>query len=172
MKGMAGTEVESELERLHPASFAWALNCCQRDREVAEDVLQTSYLKILEGRALFDGKSTFKTFLFAVIRRTAAEFRRRNFLRRLKLSRWALWNLAPFDAADPEKQAETSQRHEALTLALAKLARRQREVLELVLSHDLTLQEAADTLGISVGSVRLHYERGKKRLAKELITRP
>ena len=31
-----------------------------------------------------------------------------------------------------------------------------------------TLQEAADTLGIAVGSVRLHYERAKRRLAKEL----
>ncbi|HEX6836121.1 MAG TPA: sigma factor, partial [Polyangia bacterium] len=63
----------SELAELHPASFAWALTCCGFDRQEAEDVLQTAYLKILDGRARFDGRSTFKTWLFAVVRHTAAD---------------------------------------------------------------------------------------------------
>jgi DNA-directed RNA polymerase specialized sigma24 family protein len=29
----------------------------------------------------------------------------------------------------------------------------------------MTVQEAADTLSISAGSARVHYDRGKKRLA-------
>ena len=57
--------------------------CCGRNRERAEDVLQTSYLKILDGRARFRERSSFKTFLFGVIRRTAAEERRRTAINRL-----------------------------------------------------------------------------------------
>ncbi|HEY0782449.1 MAG TPA: sigma factor, partial [Thermoanaerobaculia bacterium] len=81
-------EIESELERLHAASYAWALGRCGRDREEAEDVLQESYVKLLDGRARFAGGSSFKTFLFGVIRRTAAERRRRTWVRRNLLAAW------------------------------------------------------------------------------------
>ena len=82
---MDPTEAQRELEQLHSASFGWAMACCQRERELAEDVLQNAYLKVLDGRARFDGRAGFKTWFFAVIRRTAADERRRSVLRRLKL---------------------------------------------------------------------------------------
>ena len=78
---MTPAEIEGELERLHTAGFAWAMACCGRRKEEAEDVLQTSYLKILDGHARFAGRSSFQTFLFGVIRRTAAEERRRSAVR-------------------------------------------------------------------------------------------
>src|SRR5258705_6909899 len=80
-------ELTAELERLHCSSFGWALSCCRRDREEAEEVLQASYLKLLEGRARFDGRASLKTFLFGVIRRTASEQRRRPALQFLLLHR-------------------------------------------------------------------------------------
>src|SRR5438067_12069460 len=46
---MSPEALELELDRLHPAAFGWALACCGGDRAAAEDALQTSYLKILDG---------------------------------------------------------------------------------------------------------------------------
>ncbi len=155
---MAPSEIEDELERLHVAGFAWALACCGRDREEAEDVLQASYLKVLDGRAKFEGHSSLKTFLFGVIRRTASEVRRRNALRRLFLADWGRrQDHAP--AAPPEERL-------TLLSALARLPRRQRQVLELVFYLGMTVEEAAETLAISVGSARVHYDRGKRLVAK------
>src|SRR6266436_8495073 len=79
-------DFKAELERLHGCSFGWALNCCRRDATEAEEVLQTVYLKILEGKARFRGESSLKTWLFAVIRKTAATEYRRTLLRRLRLT--------------------------------------------------------------------------------------
>jgi RNA polymerase sigma-70 factor (ECF subfamily) len=157
------TDIEIELERLHPAGFAWAMACCGRRREEAEDVLQASYLKILDGRARFAGRSAFKTFLFGVIRRTAAEERRRTALMRVFFE----------DRREPEAPEEAVAPAERLALraALGRLSRRQREILELVFSMGMTVEEAAETLSVSVGSARVHYDRGKKRLAALLAGR-
>jgi RNA polymerase sigma-70 factor (ECF subfamily) len=156
-------ELEAELERLHRTSYAWSLSCCRGDREEAEDVLQESYLKTLDGRARFAGTSSFKTFLFGVVRRTAAERRRHAWLRRLSL---ASWSRSHVGAPQPPDRAETRSSH--LGDALARLAARQREVLDLVFGHGMTVEEAARTLGISAGSARQHYDRGKKRLREAL----
>jgi RNA polymerase sigma-70 factor (ECF subfamily) len=155
---MTPAETEVELERLHEAGFAWALACCGRRREEAEDVLQASYLKILEGKARFAGYSSFKTFLFGVIRRTASEERRKSALRGLFLGTWTRRDEAPACEAGPAERL-------ALQAALSRLPRRQRQVLDLVFSMGMTVQEAAETLALSVGSARVHYDRAKRRLA-------
>ena len=156
-RAMERAELEQQLEALHPASFAWALACCDRDRNDAEDVLQTVYVKIFDGKARFDGRAAFRTWLFAVIRNTAAAQRRTRWFRMFAWQR--------DDQESAEHELVRSERAAALVAALARLARRQREVLELVFYHDMTIEQAGATLGISVGSARVHYERGKKRLA-------
>jgi len=151
--------LEREIERLHQACFAWALGCCRWDRQEAEDVLQTTYLKVMDGRARYDGRASVKTWLFAIIRKTAADARRRWFLRRRG---WA----APTPAVDDAERSADRARARA---ALASLSRRQREVLDLVFFHDLTIEEAARVMAVSLGSARVHYERGKARL-RDLLT--
>src|SRR5713101_9591179 len=79
-------ELKAELEQYHAACFGWALSCCRRDRAEAEEVLQTVYLKILEGKARFRGEANLKTWLFAVIRNTAISEHRRSLLRGLRLT--------------------------------------------------------------------------------------
>jgi RNA polymerase sigma factor (sigma-70 family) len=156
---MTPADIRAEFERLHPAGFAWSMACCGRNRQTAEDVLQTSYLKILDGRARFEGRSTFKTFLFGVIRRTAAEDRRRTALAGLFLFR----DRKP--AAGATDGDSGSVERLAFKTEIARLPRRQREVLELVLAFGMTLKESAEALSISPGSASVHYDRGKKRLA-------
>ncbi len=158
-------ELERELETLHPASFAWALGCCGRDRDEAEEVLQDVYVKIFEGKARFDGYSTLKTWLFAVIRKTVASQRRRHWLRAHMLRERIR---PPTESETTHQRVERAERTAALVRALNGLARRQREILELVFYHEMTIQHAAETVGISVGAARVHYQRGKKNLATHL----
>ncbi|MBC7790042.1 MAG: RNA polymerase sigma factor [Anaerolineae bacterium] len=166
---MERSDLEAQLERHHEACYGWALTCCRWDRSEAEDVLNSSYLKVIDGRASYGSRSTFKTWLFGVIRRTAAEHRRRSLLHRL-WSGGSLDNIpetadpAP-DAASMLRSAESSER---LVAALGMLPPRQREVLHLVFYQDLTIAEAAQVLGVSVGTARTHYERGKTRLRSTL----
>ena len=165
---MESSELKTQLERYQRESYGWALACCSRDTAEAENVLQAVYLKILESKARFDGRAAFKTWLFSVIRRTAADARRRKFFRSLKLVGYAQGESR---AAREESLDETIYRSEVSTLfrrALDALPKRQMEVLQLVFYHDLSLSEAAQVMCVSVGSARTHYERGKKRLRRLL----
>lgn len=151
--------LEDELEVLHPASFAWALACCGRRADDAEEVLQTVYLKVIEGKARYDGRSTLKTWLFSVIRRTAAgHFRWRRVRERLRL-------VASPDPPAAMQRLEREETAEQIVRALARLSTRQREVIELVFYHDMTIEDAAAAMAVSIGSARVHYHRGKQRLA-------
>jgi len=162
-------ELKAELETLHSASFGWALNCCRRDRAEAEEVLQTVYLKILEGKACFRGEASLKTWLFAVIRKTAIGEHRKNLLRKL---RWSDSSEQETILVSPLEQPgvafEKSETQALFQNALKSLPRRQREALHLVFYQDLSLSEAAIVMGISIGSARQHYERGKKRVREFL----
>jgi len=160
--------LQDELERMHTASFGWALLCCNHRRDEAEEVLQTTYLKILEGRAMFGGESSLRTWLFGVIRRTAAEQRRRRWMRLQIFDRWQAGLPVPPHAPDPEHLASASENSRNLLQALAVLSARQRQVLHLVFYQDLTVEEAAQVLSLNLGTARTHFERGKRQLRKML----
>ena len=165
---MDSAELRANLERHHRESYGWALACCARNQADAESVLQTAYLKVLEGKARFDGKSAFKTWLFAIIRRTAADDRRRRWWRGFGLLGDAEHNECASSAEHPDEMVYRSEIQQAFRRALSQLPVRQREVLHLVFYHDLSLAEAAEVMSISLGSVRTHYDRGKQRL-RELM---
>ena len=158
------SELKEELEKLHQASFGWALNCCRPDRVDAEEVLQTVYLKILQGKAIYRGESQLRTWLFSVIRKTAISERRKRVLRSLI----TISELDNKPSSQPEVELERSEMQQRFQHALAQLPRRQRETLHLVFYQDLSLSEAAEVMNISVGSARRHYERGKQRLREAL----
>ena len=162
---MNDADLRGQLESLHSESFGWALACCRRDRDDAEEVLQMAYLAVLDGRAQYHGRSAFRTWLFGVIRLTALSLRHRRWLRRELLIR----NTHRVDASAEHEALDAGliQRDCAARLqrALEQLSERQRSLLQLVFYHGLTVDDAAETLGISVGSARTHYARGKAKLA-------
>jgi len=167
---MDGAELRAELEKHHHQAYAWALSCCSRDPVAAEETLQKAYLKILDGSARFGGKASLKTWLFALIRNTAAdEFRHRS-RDRAKLIEYEQRAEPLIPIERPDEKMERSQVRDSLAQALAGLPARQQEILRLVFYHDLSLSEAAAVMGISLGTARTHYERGKDRLRRWLET--
>jgi RNA polymerase sigma-70 factor (ECF subfamily) len=158
-------ELERELARLHAECWGWALSCVGRDRSAAEDALQSAYLRVLSDKAKFRGKSSFKSWVFGIIRMTAFEELRRG-QRAVSAESEILAESDPRPGADVK--AEQRERAEVLRAGLDRLSPRQREVLQLVFYHEMTIEEAAAVMQISLGSARTHYDRAKKALAERL----
>jgi RNA polymerase sigma-70 factor (ECF subfamily) len=160
-----GATLAARIHALHATCFGWAMSCCGNRREEAEDLLQDVYVSALENGLRFNGDSTLRTWLFGVIRHKARSRLRRERLRELLGIRNAARIDAPTAMSSPDADLAASERRETTRRALDQLPQRQRQVVLLVFYHDMTLEESAGVLGISVGSTRVHYDRGKRRLA-------
>jgi len=150
------------LALLHAEAWSWAVSCCRGDRQGAHDVLHDAYVQILSGRAIFKRRSSFKTWVFGVIRVVAMATRRRRLLRDFLFE-----SIGPFaeSVAAPEPARHAPPR---LLAAMRALPRRQNEIVTLVFAHDLTLEEAAGIMNISIGAARRHHARAKEKLRAAL----
>ena len=137
-------------------------------------MLQEAYLRVLDGRAEFAGRSSHKTWFFAVIKRVAMDVQRtqkRRYRLNLHMVATDQTGAAQCQSDQSDLQAESMSRDESvqqLQQALMQISVRQREVLHLVFYAERTLEDAAEILHISLGSARTHYHRGKERLAELL----
>ena len=152
------------LEAIHIQLYGWALTRCGFDRSAAEDLIQEAYVAVLSGAARFDNKSSLKTFLFGVVQNLARS-RIRQIASRMRL-------ITTYTAgADEQGQDEARMDDRAscqVWKAVEALPARQRDVTELVFCRDMTIEEAAAVMGVSVGTGRVHYDRAKKALAGRL----
>jgi RNA polymerase sigma factor (sigma-70 family) len=149
----------------HAAAYAWALSLTGYDAAEAADVMQQSYLVIVEGRARYERRSSLRTWLFGVVRNTALRQHRRNRQHVALVSRFAA---EPAQSPAQNGEASVDGGDRALAAALTSLPRRQRDVLELVVYSEFTLEECAQVLGISLGSARTHYHRAKAAIRAKL----
>lgn len=134
-------------------------------------MLQQSYAHLIDGSARFDGASTLKTWLFAVIRNVARQHARRYLFSMRLFSARTDPDAVRIDAAETaatDIDARQSERRRRVSSALSALSVQQRETLELTFYHDLTIEQAARVMGISIGAARVHYERGKRAMAARL----
>jgi RNA polymerase sigma-70 factor (ECF subfamily) len=155
----------SALSELHEGAWQWACHQLHGDTDAADEVMQTVYVMLLEGRAHFNNRSSLKTWLYAVIRNAC-----RRHHRDLARQRLWLWRQAQTSTTEQASDAGDSRSllddavSPRMSQALQNLPPRQRDVIELTILGEFTLADCAQILGLRIGSVRTHYHRAKENL--------
>ena len=155
-----------DLQALHDDAYHWTLSLCNYNVSEAEEILQIAYIEVLDGKAVFNGEAKLKTWWFAVIRNIAMQYFRR-LTRQLHHMYGTLTyrgDNAEIETLD-EKLCET-QRNQHILDSINKLPQRQKEIIQLVFYRNLTIEEAAIVMGLSIGTARMHYQRAKKGLKR------
>lgn len=155
---MNRTQLDLILKTYHREAYIWARQCCAFDDEMAKDVLQQVYLKILEGKAKLKEVEKAKTWLFTIIRYTAIDQLR-------QLGKLVSLDDS-FEVEDFKEEIDQTD-YQAIIQLLPKM---QQEVILMVFYHQMTIEQSAEVLQIGLGTARTHYDRGKKKL-KDLITK-
>ncbi|OJJ17443.1 hypothetical protein BKI52_26590 [marine bacterium AO1-C] len=163
-------QIRKLLENHHQESFAWALRCCGGKHAEAEDLLQSSYLKILEAKARYRFReASFKTWLFTVIRNTAVDFYRKKMPHVVEINEILYQQTKHTQSLDNGQMGlEAQETQQVFQQILQQLSTQQQQVLHLVFYQEMSIEEAAKVMRVTIGTARTHYERGKKQLRKRL----
>lgn len=143
-----------------------------RHGEVADDLVEHTFVELLEGHATIrgDGRS-LRMWLYRAARNNLYDWRRR--AARRSDHQLQDEHLAALEDPDPDPERVASERDalDEIRQALAELSPDQREVLELRLVGELTTAEVADLTDRTVGAVKALQHRGLARLARVLEER-
>jgi RNA polymerase sigma-70 factor, ECF subfamily len=136
----------------------WRFCASLVDTGSADDLTQETYLRAFRALPSFEGRSSVRTWLFGIARRTCADHLRATVRRRALLRR--------AEAGD-EVIADPSE-----TVGAAELLRRlgptQREAFVLTQVLGLSYEEAAQSLGVPIGTIRSRVARARLQLVTAL----
>jgi RNA polymerase sigma-70 factor (ECF subfamily) len=139
------------------------------DGAVADDLMQTTFLKLHRARESYRPEQPLKPWLFTI----AAGVRRDELRRRYRLPPHV--SEAELEQAEPrlsaERQAEAlgdADPINAVRAAIETLPESQRVVLHLHCYEELTFEQIGAALGTTAGAVRVRASRAYERLRKEL----
>jgi RNA polymerase sigma-70 factor (sigma-E family) len=163
-----GTSVDqlTETYQAHYRSLLGLAAMLLDDNASCEDVVQEAFIRVHAARRrVRDPEKTL-----AYLRQTVVNLSRSTLRRRIMGLR-LLPKPMP-DMASAEEGAYDALERDQLRRALRGLQRRQREVLVLRYLADMTEAQVADSLGISIGSVKAYGSRGiaALRIAMESTT--
>lgn len=169
-EGAFSTLVKHHEKRVFALAFRYT-----RVREDAEDVVQQTFHKAFVSVKKFEGKSSFATWLTRIaINEALMLLRRRRALREELIDATKSDDRATpgFDMPDgrPDPEVSYRQRESAriLSAAIAQLRPSLRIAVELQELGELTAQETACRMGLSVSAVKARLFHGRRKLRTAL----
>mgnify|MGYP006086208953 CR=1 FL=1 len=132
------------------------------DRMVSEDLAQDVFFKLYKHLKKFRFKSAFSTYLYRVNINTANSW--------LTRDKWK--NFLHLDQAvekgEKDHQLEGEWTRKELWNAIAKLPKKQKQVVMMRIVKELPYNEISNITGMSEGAAKVNYHHAVKRLKEQL----
>jgi len=143
-------------ERTAPSLWGY-LSRISGDRQMADDLLQEAYYRLLKTRDVFESEAHRRNYLFRVATNLVRDTHRGKaasiFHRHVEVA-----DVAAADPPMPERRADVQR-------ALGRLKPRERALLWLAYAQGSTHSEIAGVLGLKTGSVKLLLFRARRKMA-------
>jgi RNA polymerase sigma-70 factor, ECF subfamily len=148
------------------------------DAEEARDAAQETFIKVYNSLGSFRGESGLKTWIYRIAVNQAINqqrwWRRRHREQTVSLdlsrtdsrsdSEGVLDRSLPSGSRSPEQEAISHERTDRIVAALGQIRTEYRVALVLREIEELSYEEIAETLSISVGTVKSRIARGREEL--------
>ena len=156
------------VERYHAPLLRFLLRMSHENRQLAEDLVQETFLRLLASISHYHYPRPFRPWLYTIARNLLRDHLKR-------ADTWRTGSL-PDDEIDhwqsklpePDTAVATQETHQQIVVTMQQLPHRQKEAILLRYVEDLSLQEISDILNIPVGTVKSRLSLGLKRLREEM----
>ena len=138
-----------------------------RNRDVAEDLAEETWLRVVASAPRLRDDTRLAPWLFTIARNLYASYCRSRALDYDALSSTSLWPVHPPEPS-PFEAASATEFQKRVEVALATLPGPYREALLLVAQEGMTPAEAAVICGISGEAMRQRVSRARAMLARQL----
>lgn len=153
----------SELVKRHQSALLRTCTRMVKDEELAEDIVQETFVKVFRKIHLFEGRSSFKSWLYQIALNTA-----RNKLRSNRLDMVSIDHVQLSTQATAESSLVENDIRAILKYEVDRLPDRQRMALELRIYEDLSFQEIADAMECPYDTAKANYRHGLLKIKSAL----
>ena len=159
-------DAAGKLIRTHQASlYSYILRLCGKP-ELAEDIVQDAFVRVLTNLHRFDPRFRFSTWLFTIAKRllvNAAQKHRPVYDSDIVGS----WGASAGDPSKPavDEESRTIAR-KAIDDALEHLGTEQREIIILFHQQEWSISLIAEYMKMPEGTVKSHLHRGRKKMRR------
>src|SRR5512134_1593026 len=137
----------------------------------AEDAAQDVFLKAYQALPKFQPDASLYTWLYRIATNTCIDYRRKPVFESLfgTSENWQEFvHDRPSDEPSPERLYQSRQMDQALKESLGKLSPKLRAIIILKEIEDFSYEEIAETLDISMGTVKSRISRAREELQESL----
>ncbi len=144
-------------------------------REVAEDLFQEVWIRVLKRGSQYNGKARFDTWIFTIARNLVIDLSRKRTMASLDEMREGSEDSdsRPFeivqDGPSPLEQFQTREDASQVAAVLLTLDRSYREVLTLRFHEEMSLEEIAAVTCAPLSTVKSRLYRGLAALKPEMV---
>jgi len=142
-----------------------------RNRELAHDVAQETFIKAWKALPRFRGDAKFGTWIHRICVNTAWTLRARAKRHQHDDLEEERFGAGPRPVISPEQAGEAADLRGRLQRALDQLPVEQRTVVVMKDVYDWTHEEIAEALDVTVSASKVRLHRAHRRLQRILITR-
>ena len=137
-----------------------------KDVQIAEDIVQDSFIKAFKALESFREDSSFYTWIYRIAVNTSKNFlvskKRKSELLNSDLSEEASYEIEPVEAYSPEDLLQATQLKKVITETIDQLGEDTRTALTLRELDGLSYEQIADVVNCPVGTVRSRIFRGRE----------
>lgn len=142
-------------------------------REVAEDLFQEVWIRVLRSGSQYNGKARFDTWIFTIARNLVIDLSRKRTMSSLDEMREGGEDERPFEIAQdgpsPLEQFESREDAAELAAVMLTLEPSYREVLTLRFHEEMSLEEIATVTRAPLSTVKSRLYRGLASLKPKLL---
>jgi len=137
-----------------------------KDVQIAEDIVQDSFIKAFNALESFREDSSFYTWIYRITVNTSKNFlvskKRKSELLNSDLSEEASYEIEPVETYSPEDLLQATQLQKVITETFDQLGEDTRTALTLRELDGLSYEQIADVVNCPVGTVRSRIFRGRE----------